>query len=210
MSGERRDRDRRPARRLPSREPRRRLLVVCEGERTKPEYLKGVRAMVRNPAVDVQFHPQRGKPRKVVEMAKEAREIAAERAKAEKDPFLADDEVWGVFDRDDHERFFDAIQMAKANGLKLAVSNPCFELWLLLHFRESPGSRHRQEQPQLLRKRHLPNYDKRIDFHLLAAGVKDAIARAERLAQIAEYLGEDLYMNPTTGVYHLVRAIGCE
>jgi len=210
MGGRSRDRDRRPARRAPSREPKRRLLVVCEGKRTEPEYLRGYLAAHRGSAVEVVIHPERGDPKKVVEMAKDAHTKAKKLAKQQHDPFLAYDQVWCVFDRDDHEHFDDAIQMAQANDLQLAVSNPCFELWLLLHLRESPGERHRDDLRALLRKDHLPGYDKRVRFSDLAAGVKDAIARAERLAQDAERLGDDPHKNPTTGVFRLLRAIGCE
>ncbi len=37
----RRDRDRRPGRRAPFREPKPVILIVCEGERTEPEYFEG-------------------------------------------------------------------------------------------------------------------------------------------------------------------------
>lgn len=208
--GGRRDRDRRPARRASLREPRPRLLVVCEGRRTEPEYLRGVVVSLRSSAVEVVIHHERGGPKKVVEMAKRARASAAALAKRQDDPFLAYDEVWCVFDRDEHPHFNAAIDMAQANGLQLAVSNPCFELWLLLHFRESPGARHRDELALLLRRDHVPSYDKGVQFGELAAGVKHAITRAERLAQEAARLGEDPHKNPTTGVFRLIRAIGHE
>lgn len=207
MGGLRRDRARRPPRREPTREPKPRLLVVCEGHRTEPEYIRGYLAVHRQVAVEVVIHPERGDPKKVVELAKEARSSAEARRRRHGDPFLAYDQVWCVFDRDDHERFWEAVRMAQDNGLQLAVSNPCFELWLLLHFRESPGARHRDELRTLLRKDHLPGYDKGVRFDDLIAGVRDAIRRAERLAQDAERLDEDPYKNPTTGVFRLLRAI---
>jgi hypothetical protein len=46
------------------------------------------------------------------------------------------DEVWCVFDVDEHPKLAEARDQANANGIQLAVSNPCFELWLLLHFQE--------------------------------------------------------------------------
>lgn len=51
------------------------------------------------------------------------------------------DEVWAVFDKDDldvenknAERFEEAFRIAEANDIKVAYSNECFELWLLLHY----------------------------------------------------------------------------
>lgn len=50
------------------------------------------------------------------------------------------DEVWAVFDKDDHdkndatrENFTNAFREATANDIKVAYSNECFELWFLLH-----------------------------------------------------------------------------
>jgi RloB-like protein len=33
-----------------------------------------------------------------------------------------------------HPGLEEAVKQAYANGIKLAVSNPCFESWLILHF----------------------------------------------------------------------------
>jgi hypothetical protein len=132
MGSNRRHRPRPQARRLPSLNPRRLLLVVCEGEETEPSYIEGFERKTRNAVVDVTIHDEHGDPRKLVDMAKREKKKASARAKKEKDDFAAYDEVWCVFDRDQHERFADACQMARDNQIDLAVSNPSFELWLLL------------------------------------------------------------------------------
>jgi RloB-like protein len=48
---------------------------------------------------------------------------------------LAKDEYWAVFDVDHHDakELSSAAKAAKQGGYELAGSNPCFELWLLLH-----------------------------------------------------------------------------
>lgn len=177
----RRNRDRRPARRAPQREAKERFLVVCEGECTEPQYIHGFIKHFRVVLVKVEVSKERGDPKKIVEIAKAESARAAKEAKQQRDSFLAFDEVWCVFDRDEHERFFDAIKMATDNGFKLAVSNPCIELWLLLHFRESPGDRHRHDLQRMLRDDFMPGYDKSLKFEALADGVSDAERRAERL-----------------------------
>jgi hypothetical protein len=150
--------------------------------------------MVRNSTVKVSIPREHGDPRRLVEIAKG---MGAEEF----------DEIWCVFDRDQHERFHEAIQMARDNGFELAVSNPDFELWLLLHFRESPGARHRDDLRRLLRDEHLPGYDKKLDFDKLAPGVPAATRRAERLARDAHDLGDDPFKNPTTGFYRLTNSM---
>jgi hypothetical protein len=51
------------------------------------------------------------------------------------------DFVWAVFDKDDADlnearidRFQQAFTLAAAENISIALSNECFELWLLLHF----------------------------------------------------------------------------
>jgi hypothetical protein len=49
------------------------------------------------------------------------------------------DEFWCVFDVEwprNHPGLEEAVWQARANSIKLAVSNPCFELWLILHFQD--------------------------------------------------------------------------
>jgi hypothetical protein len=181
------------------------LLVVCEGKVTEPSYIEGFERMARNATVAVKIHGEHGDPRKLVEIAKRERDSAKARAEKEEDENLAYDEVWCAFDRDQHERFEDACQMARDNQLELAVSNPCVELWLLLHFRENPGAQHRDHVRKMLKK-FLPDYDKHFDFARAAGRVVEAATRARRLDLEAERLGEP-FRNPTTGFYRLTDSI---
>lgn len=179
--------------------------MVCEGRVTERSYIEGFKRVVRNATVEVKVHDEHGDPRRLVEMAKSEKRQALAEAKRESDDFLAYDEVWCAFDRDQHERFEDACQMARDNQLELAVSNPCFELWLLLHFRDNPGPQHRHRLQKMLTK-HLPGYDKHVDFARLADLVDQATRRARRLDQEAERVGET-FRNPTTGFYRLTESI---
>lgn len=163
---------------------------------------------VRNAAVKIEVARERGEPKRVVEIAKERSVEAAREARRQRDPSLAFDEVWCVFDRDSHERFFDACTMARDNGFRLAISNPCVELWLLLHFRDSPGLRHREDVKRLVGEV-LPGYDKSIDFDKLRVGLSDADRRAEALDLAARKMGEE-GRNPSTGFYLLTRSIARE
>ena len=205
MVSNRRNRNRRPARGEPFRRPRKRILVLCEGRNTEPQYLRGFKRWCRNPLVEVVVDPEHGVPLTLVRRAKEARLDAERRAAREGDDNVAYDEVWCVFDTDDHPHLEDACQMARDNGIDVALSNPCFELWLLLHFRDSPGMQGRKDLLRLLRG-HVSDYDKRIDFADYQPGYVSALERAKRLDAGARADGEDR-RNPTTGVYRLTESV---
>ena len=201
----RRHRKRPPGRRPPHREPGRRVLVVCEGVVTEREYLRGFQRWCRNPLVDVEIAREHGVPRTVVEVAKRLKHAAERDARSQKDAFLAYDSVWCVIDVDEHPKLDEALDMARANGVEVALSNPCFELWLRLHFRESPGMRDRKAA-QRMTGEFLPGYDKHLSFDALQGGYEDAVRRAERLDTLAAEAGEP-GRNPTTGVYRLTEEI---
>ena len=63
----------------------------------------------------------------------------------------------------EHPRVDDAKIMARDNGIGVAVSNPCIELWLYLHFAESPGMQDRHKMLRLVKEK-LPSYNKHIRF----------------------------------------------
>lgn len=203
MPSNRRDRKKQGSRRKPFLDPKRRLLVVCEGKNTEPQYIRGLAYCYRNAILEITIPTEQGDPKRLVELAKANTDVAAQNARRSKDENWKYDETWCVFDRDDHERFDDACQMASDNGFGLAVSNPSFELWLLLHFRENPGAQHRDRIKELLADE-VANYDKKVDFSSFAKGLRDAGARAKRIDDHAREDGEDLLANPSTSVYVLV------
>lgn len=95
------------------------------------------------------------------------------------DPF----EAWLVVDRnnwtDDQLQSLQNWQLKKLER-SLAVSNPCFEFWLLLHFEDGKGVSATQECVRRLRK-HLPAYNKHIDSAKFTQNrISDAIRRARR------------------------------
>lgn len=200
-----RNRKRKPARRSPFRQAKPIILAVLEGQ-TEAEYIQTFSKYQKNPRVKVEVVPQAGVPFTVVEKALEKKEEAEDDAKRQKDENLKYDEVWCVFDIDEHPKVPQAIQLAESNNLELAISNPCFELWLWLHFAAQPGQQHRHKLQSNLKRNYLPNYDKHVDFAVMAKGYDNAVSRAERLEQEAEEEGEER-RNPTTGVWRLTTSI---
>ena len=115
------------ARRGPKRESYDRVLIVCEGKRTEPLYFGGLADHYRLSTANIVVVGKGADPRTVVREAKNQRK--SERQHGEKY-----DRVYCVFDRDEHATFERACDEARANGLMLATSWPCFEFWLRLHF----------------------------------------------------------------------------
>ena len=209
MAGAFRSRTKRVSRRPPTREPKKRVLVVTEGRVTEPEYLMAFAAWKREALVEVKISSQHGVPKTLVEIAKEQKANAEAAARRERDDNLRFDEVWCACDVDSHPRLPDARQMARDNGIELVVSNPCFELWLLLHYRENPGARHRRDLQRMLRREYQKDYDKHVDFDALKPGYEAAMARARRLDADADEAGEP-GRNPTTGFHRLTASIAGE
>jgi hypothetical protein len=91
-------------------------------------------------------------------------------------------------------------------GASIALSNPCFELWYLLHFEDRHEALDRSETVARLRC-FLPEYDKSVDCcERLNAGQDAAIERAKGLEEQA---GNQLSVaaNPSTGVWRVVREL---
>ncbi|HEX7181375.1 MAG TPA: RloB family protein [Thermoanaerobaculia bacterium] len=192
------------SRRSPRYEPTRRILVLCEGEVTEPEYFRALRRASVNTQVEIVIEGCGEDPKALVERAAE-RKKSSDRVARERDEHLWYDEIWCVFDVDDHARLPDARQQARDNGLRLAVSNPCFEIWALLHFQPQTAYLERDKARNRL-KTHLPDYDKELPFDRLRPGYEEAVRRAEGLDRTCERNGcpGD---NPSTGVYVLTERI---
>ena len=171
-----------------------RMLIVCEGSKTEPQYLNEIRSFHRIHTANVQVqHSQFGtQPLQVAEYAEQLF-ICGDAAQSIQP--RAFEHVFAVFDRDDHTSYHAAL--AKADLLKEALRNdlgrkvmfkavpsvPCFELWLLLHFEDVLAPIHRNEvYARLLR--HLPGYDKGQAgyFQRTRGAIADATTRANHLA----------------------------
>jgi hypothetical protein len=166
---------------------------VCGSEKTEEYYLRGLRDSVGNRAVDVTLVNRPKDPLAVVSYA--AKYPAISRRDF--------DEVWCVFDVDDFDTT-PACSLAAAESIEVAVSNPCFEFWLLLHHEDHRGHLNTCSAAVIRLRRHLPNYDKtRLEFSDFASGVADACERAKRIDAGCEAPRS----NPSSGVWRLVETI---
>ena len=194
-----RTRPRRRGRRRGFRSPRPRLLILCEGARTEPNYFAALSQELGLTGVRVKG------PASLKEMPERVRE-------SWRDDF---DEVWCVADVDERGREIRRLreelrrlQTRKNRTVHEAVSAPCFEYWLLLHFAFTTqafygmeGGRSACEQVIQRLRDHLPGYKKND------AAVYDRCREWQAKAlQNARKLSSN-QVNPTTGIGTLVERL---
>lgn len=126
-----------------------------------------------------------------------------------------DDERWMVLDTDhciesNHfPSFIKAIAEARQAGIKIALSKPCFELWLLLHHVDegTVAALAKAAETEARLREVLGEYNKcnLKSEHYPLATIATAITRAERLD--TQVQGGDRPVANTTRVYLLLKAI---
>ena len=191
-------------RRKPTVDPRPSILVVCEGEVTEAEYLHAFKQRVRA-VVNLVVVNKAGTPKPVVERAvleKKSRELLA---RQKRDESIKYSEVWCVFDVDEHPYLPEARQQAKDNNLRVVISNPCFELWLLLHFESCSAWTHRHAAQSRCREL-MPSYEKSPPLKTLESKYGAAVERARQLCIRNEKDGEP-ERNPSTNVHELTERL---
>lgn len=116
-------------------------------------------------------------------------------------------EYWAVIDRDSwHKSEIDevAAKMALRTNYNLAVSNPCFELWIWLHLGNNRSFFDRTScQRQLARL--WPEYRKgKYDVQKLLPGIRQACDRARALDAESEHVWPQ---NQGTTLYKLIEKL---
>jgi hypothetical protein len=122
-------------RRRHRREPRRRFIIYCEGLNTEPAYFAALRRVFRDALIDIATVPAAGVPLTLAKSATDrARELGLARgSRKAQNLFEKNDQIWAVFDRDVHPHHQEAVALCEGVGVGVGRSNPCFELWLILH-----------------------------------------------------------------------------
>lgn len=161
-------------RRMPARKYRNMCWISAEGQ-TEKDYLS--MAAFRDLPMLVKFpkdiHPSRRNPAAVL---KRFQKMLRE------NDFRKGDEAWLIIDVDEwSEQEFAALLAwaAKDKRHHLAVSNPKFELFLVMHFEKGNGCTTAQQVDTRL-KRYMPTYNKRIKPGQFGIDdIKVAVANAE-------------------------------
>jgi hypothetical protein len=181
---------------------RKRFFIVCEGEKTEPNYFKKF-------SVNVDITLIKGRGKDTNSLVEEAIELKNGLESDERD------RVWCVFDRDrndqnphDAQKFKAAITLAKTNGIKVAYSNDAFELWYLLHFHYYNTGISRKDYKNMLTNQLGHEYKKNSEtiYEELKDKQENAIKNAERL--LKEYTCPNPESdNPSTTVHLLVEEL---
>ncbi len=184
--------------------------VFCEGE-TEAKCLRDLNAHWKG----LKLRPEelnhgglkadgsQGVPMTIVKRAKQ------KRAELDKKRLPKPPTVHVVFDRDEHPRFKEAIAQAKAAGLSLGISVPCFELWGLLLHMDQTAPIHRHKAQRKLKDVHL-GYDHKkhpyLDSDVVLDNLDVAAERSKRLAKRAQDAG-DPYANPISTFSDVIEQI---
>lgn len=139
-----------------SRQPKKIIYVFTEGAVTEPEYLNDFSRNLGGKSASVlKIFPAAGVPHTIVQKCLALRRELCSRRTYSLGP---QDEIWAAFDVDEHPRILESYNLALKSGVGVAVSNPCIELWGLLHYGEVNAPLSRQEAQRKLRDL-MPGYD---------------------------------------------------
>ena len=118
---------RRQTRETATRDAKKLIIIATEGSKTEPQYFNSLKAQYRLSNVKVLTRKStRSSPKDVIKCLDKYKRDNG---------FSKGDKFWAVFDRDNWptETLDKVASQAKDKKYCLADSNPCFELWLLLH-----------------------------------------------------------------------------
>ena len=189
------------------REPKRLFVLFCEGANTEPDYFYALERVVKNRLLEIEYDSPAGVPFTIAEKAVgRAKRLGIRRGRSS---FEEGDQVWAVFDRDEHPRFEEAVALCERNGVKVARSNPCFEVWLILHYEDwhKPSGRHEaQKRLQQLCLEYDASGAKTVDAARIIKQIADAETRAAANLQRRVEEGRP-FSAPSTTVHLLTKAI---
>lgn len=182
-----------------------RFLIVCEGEKTEPNYFNIFKDKIKLKHRDSVFIKIEGEGKNTTSLM----EVAI-RLKNRAIPDYS--QVWCVFDKDSFtdEQFNQACQMAETHDIQIAYSIESFELWYVLHFEYQQSALHRDQYTSKL-ETYLGEYEKndpKIHDKIIQAGGSQerAISFAKRLSDSTNHLIFSR-RNPSSSVYKLVEQL---
>lgn len=190
-------------------EPRKSILIVCEGEKTEPIYFKRLNSKLRLKMVDVEIFGEGAAPITVVDCAiklrKERRDIAKRSlTKTEYEVIYC---VIDVEAPTPHESLDRAVNKAKDNKLEVILSNPCFEYWYVLHFKKTgtPFNSSQKVKSALKQKHSDYSESDTTIFNVVYPKTNDAIKHSKEVLRERHNDAEDLRnCNPSTHVHRIV------
>lgn len=120
--------------RIGTRRTRARVLVLCGGDETESIYFEYVKEQLSGSGISVKIATLGQSPANVLTEAIRLKDTETRQAKSRGDDSNTFDAVWIVIDVDQFElQIPGVISEATRKSIGVAISNPCFELWLSLH-----------------------------------------------------------------------------
>ncbi|MCX7749858.1 MAG: RloB family protein [Clostridia bacterium] len=196
-----------------------RYLIVCEGEKTEPNYFEGIKKRINREysgnkisvatKVELNIHGTGRNTNDLVEFVKEM---------INKSP-LGYGHVWIIYDKDDFsdDQFNSSIEQAESYGYNVGWSNEAIELWFVLHFEYLNSGIKRgkycDKLTEYFESLGLGKYEKnRTDiFEVLGkyGEVQKAIGWAKKLIKVHDEacVSSPAKMLPATKVYKLVEEL---
>ncbi len=185
------------------------FLIVCEGEKTEPNYFRVLEKELPIGTVEIKIE---GTGLNTIGLLEHALKLIENSSRKH-------DRVWAVFDKDDFpdNNFNNAIHKGLSHNIKCAWTNEAFELWFLLHFHyvNTPMSRDDYKgylEREIIKKSGIEDYKyKKNDpdtFFLLRdyGNQQKAINRAKKL--MGEHThGKYAKHNPSTRVHELIQEL---
>lgn len=196
------------------------LHIYCEGAKTEPNYIQGY--------LDRYFPTNRRLKVVRIEDTKKntPKQLVSEAVNAKKKAKKVglNDSYWVIYDRESKAKYSDdlhckAYATAKKNDVSVAISNICFEVWLILHFTYTTAAyscyddlRNNSPLRPKLKAKGVDQYDKGekgIFDHFTEQEIQMARDHAKKMNQQTEQganpsLIYPYQLNPYTDVYKLL------
>lgn len=202
-------------RKINSKIKRKYFLIVCEGEKTEPNYFKSLRNSLPKGVLEVCEFNIDGTGYNTESLVKKSIKL---KATWEENLERKIDKLWVVFDKDSFKpkAFNSAIQKCLNNSLTIeaAWSNEAFELWYLLHFHFYNTAISRIQYQELIednfKNKGLKGYKyQKNSFEMFSLLEKygsreDAIKNAKNLEKLYLNAADFANQNPCTTVHKLV------
>lgn len=193
-----RDYRREYGRRPPSREPQKSILIVVEGETEKLYFLE-YRNAFRLPLIDVELHVENPDCTDPINLVARAIKLKNQRKRDVKNgnALVEYDEVWTVYDLEGvhdprRKQSTDAKKIADENNIRIAVSDPSFEFWYILHFEKTTKSFNDADEVRRYLKKHIPGYKKATQPS------SEIIAKTETAIENAKWVRKQLETSQST------------
>lgn len=195
----------------PYKHPRDVVLIVCEGEKTEPIYFKSLRGHLKLHTLKVEVVGGEDGSAAISVVNCALRKIKERRNSNSTLETREYNVVWCVMDVEipKQESLDKAIDVARRKKLQVALSNPCFEYWFLLHYEKTAHRMQNSDDTINLLKKYMPDYTKNDPnvFQTISQHIETAITNSKSIIRENGY-GDDLRnCNPSTHVHKVVERL---